>query len=182
MLLTAFASAFRPRLLFPTRAAALSVCLVVLGVAIIASLAFGRRQVGLWTSVEALLSYDAALADHIVVNAQRVPRMAIGLLAGAALGVAGAQIQGITRNPLASPDVIGLAAGASVFSVLAIAVFDAGMPTISIAALVGAGLGIDLPDARLRGLSLSWCPGRLLYEPSLSRASTSTTPTWTGGQ
>lgn len=53
----------------------------------------------------------------LVVGTLRLPRMAVGLLTGAAFGVAGALIQTVARNPLASPDVIGITQGASALTV-----------------------------------------------------------------
>ena len=127
----------------PSRATALVICVVVLALAGLASLALGSRQVDLWNSVEALFSYDRTLADHIVVNAQRLPRTAIGLLAGAALGVAGAQIQGVTRNPLAGPGILGINAGAAMF--VALGIFQLGMESITAYAWMGlAGAGVTV--------------------------------------
>ncbi|NEA99682.1 iron ABC transporter permease [Streptomyces sp. SID13726] len=56
----------------------------------------------------------------LVVGELRVPRIALGALLGAALGLAGALIQTVTRNPLASPDVIGVGHGAAAATVLAL--------------------------------------------------------------
>ncbi|MET7359365.1 iron chelate uptake ABC transporter family permease subunit [Streptomyces sp. NPDC005562] len=55
--------------------------------------------------------------DELVVGTLREPRMTVGLLAGAAFGVAGALIQTVARNPLASPDIIGISQGASALTV-----------------------------------------------------------------
>jgi iron complex transport system permease protein len=73
----------------------------------------------------------AALADpgtgsSAVVLHLRVPRTAAGLLAGAALGLAGAVAQGLTRNPLAGPDVLGVNGGAAFAGVVAIALVGVG--------------------------------------------------------
>lgn len=157
------AAALRPGLGFPTRAGALSFCLLLLGIAVLASLAFGSRRVGLWTSVEALFSYDATLADHIVVNAQRLPRTAIGLLAGASLGVAGTQIQGVTRNPLTGPGILGINAGAALF--VAIGIFQLGMESITTYAwmgLAGAGLTAAVVYGIGQGVGSSPSPIRLV--------------------
>ncbi|WP_307842932.1 FecCD family ABC transporter permease [Streptomyces triculaminicus] len=56
-------------------------------------------------------------AEEFTVGTARLPRMTVGLLAGAAFGVAGALIQTVARNPLASPDVIGVSQGASALTV-----------------------------------------------------------------
>ena len=53
----------------------------------------------------------------------RLPRTILGLLVGAALGLAGAVMQGVTRNPLADPGILGVNAGAALFVVIAISVF-----------------------------------------------------------
>lgn len=57
--------------------------------------------------------------DELVVGTLREPRMVVGLLVGAAFGVAGALIQTVARNPLASPDIIGISQGASAVTVAA---------------------------------------------------------------
>jgi iron complex transport system permease protein len=122
------------------RGAGLLACVVVLGVAATASLGLGARQVGWLTAWEALVDFDGSLADHIVVRAQRVPRTAIGVLAGGALGVAGAQMQGLTRNPLAGPGILGINAGAALF--VALGIFVLGVDSLTVYAwfgLVGAG-------------------------------------------
>ncbi|MFI6347859.1 FecCD family ABC transporter permease [Streptomyces sp. NPDC050560] len=58
--------------------------------------------------------------DELVVGTLRLPRMTVGLLVGAAFGVAGALIQTVARNPLASPDIIGISAGAGAVTVAAL--------------------------------------------------------------
>ncbi|MEV0115648.1 iron chelate uptake ABC transporter family permease subunit [Streptomyces sp. NPDC050844] len=55
--------------------------------------------------------------DELVVGTLREPRMVVGLLVGAAFGVAGGLIQTVARNPLASPDIIGISQGASAVTV-----------------------------------------------------------------
>lgn len=72
-----------------------------------------------------------------MVRELRAPRIAVGLLVGAALGVAGALFQTSARNPLASPDVLGITQGASAGAVAAI-VLGGGGPSVPVAALAGA--------------------------------------------
>jgi len=80
--------------------------------------------------------------DDLVVNELRVPRIVLGALVGGALGAAGALVQTVTRNPLASPDVVGVGHGAAAATVLALATGVAGspsaMPLVSVAGGVGA--------------------------------------------
>src|SRR4051812_10473799 len=64
-------------------------------------------------------SYDAQLATLILVEL-RLPRTILGIAVGAALGISGAALQGLTRNPLAEPGLLGMSTGASLGAVLAI--------------------------------------------------------------
>ncbi|WP_338697777.1 iron ABC transporter permease [Streptomyces sp. Q6] len=74
--------------------------------------------------------------DELVVGTLREPRMVVGLLVGAAFGVAGALIQTVARNPLASPDIIGISQGASAVTVAAMPfglTSTAALPYVSVA-------------------------------------------------
>lgn len=102
------------------RLALLVLCAAVLIVLCIASLLTGARAVGLSTALDALLAYDPASAEHIIIRDYRLPRTLLGLLCGAAFGVSGALIQAITRNPLADPGILGVNAGAAFFVTLAV--------------------------------------------------------------
>ncbi len=86
----------------------------LLAVMVIVSLMIGARAVAPWVVIEAFVRPDPDSADHIVILTQRVPRTIIGILAGAALALAGTLMQGLTRNPLADPGLLGINAGASV--------------------------------------------------------------------
>jgi iron complex transport system permease protein len=101
----------------------LGIAVLLLVLAVVASLVVGSRAIPLGTVLDALLNPDPSLTDHTVVLDLRVPRTVIGLLAGLALGLAGALMQGITRNPLADPGLLGVNAGASLFVVAGIAFF-----------------------------------------------------------
>jgi iron complex transport system permease protein len=101
----------------------LLIAVLLLALAVAGSLTIGSRAIPLGTVLDALLRPDLGLTDHTVVLDLRVPRTVIGLLAGLALGLAGALMQGITRNPLADPGLLGVNAGASLFVVAGIAWF-----------------------------------------------------------
>ncbi|MGY2119685.1 FecCD family ABC transporter permease [Nocardia gipuzkoensis] len=83
------------------------------------SLALGARSVPVGSVVEALLGRGAG-RDAMVITGMRLPRTIVGLAVGAALGLAGAVVQGITRNPLAAPTTLGINAGAGLAVVIAI--------------------------------------------------------------
>lgn len=102
------------------RTSAVGLALVLTAAAVAASLAVGTRPVPLPTVLGALL-HGGSDPDALVVRSLRVPRTAIGLTAGAALGLSGAVLQGITRNPLADPGILGLSQGAAAGVVVAIA-------------------------------------------------------------
>lgn len=108
------------RLVRRRRWAWLAGALVLLALALVASLALGARSVSPAEVLAALTAPQDGVADHAVVRSLRVPRTVIGLLAGAAFGVAGALLQSLTRNPLADPGLLGVNAGASLAVVLAV--------------------------------------------------------------
>jgi iron complex transport system permease protein len=106
---------------------------------VIASLVLGNRGIPLGEVVAALFT-DVDSDDATVITSQRLPRTMLGVAVGLALGMAGALMQGHTRNPLADPGLFGVNAGAS-FAV-ALLVFALGVtePTAIVAAsLIGAG-------------------------------------------
>ncbi len=110
-----------------------------LAVACALSLAFGSREVG-WEDISGGLLGRVDTIGQAVV-AVRVPRTILAALAGAALGLAGAVMQGVTRNPLADPGILGVNAGAAMAVVIGIAWF--GMHTLHAflwVAILGAGL------------------------------------------
>ena len=77
------------------------------------SLAVGSRSIDLATVVEALTNWDPGDREHLIVRDLRGPRTLIGLLVGVALGLSGALLQGLTRNPLADPGILGISGGAA---------------------------------------------------------------------
>lgn len=87
------------------------------------SLAVGTRTIPLETVWDALADYDPNNTDHLVIRELRLPRTLLGVLVGYALGLAGAVMQGVTRNPLADPGILGVNAGAALFVVFAITFF-----------------------------------------------------------
>ena len=91
--------------------ALLMAALVVL---LVAGLAIGSRLIPTGTVMDALTNFDPGSDDQLVIRFSRLPRTLIGVLAGAALGLAGVLTQSLTRNALAEPGTLGVNAGAAV--------------------------------------------------------------------
>lgn len=96
--------------------------ILALVLAAAASLAWGARPVG-WQDILAALNGQGETLEQAVVQ-MRIPRTLLALLAGAGLGLAGAVMQGVTRNPLADPGILGVNAGAAMAVVIGVAWFD----------------------------------------------------------
>ncbi|GAA4208602.1 iron chelate uptake ABC transporter family permease subunit [Streptosporangium oxazolinicum] len=93
------------------RVVGLLVILAALGIAGLFSVAFGANPLSPVKAWGVLWERDGTEASHIVWTV-RLPRTLLGVLTGAAFGVAGALIQALTRNPLADPGILGVNAGA----------------------------------------------------------------------
>ena len=111
------------------RALGLVALLVLVVAACAASIAVGTRPLGLGTVWTVLGDRSLRTEEAVIVWDLRVPRTALGLMVGAALGVAGALMQGHTRNPLGDPGLLGVTAGASFAVVLAIALLGVTTPS-----------------------------------------------------
>ncbi|WP_042351889.1 FecCD family ABC transporter permease [Bacillus massiliigorillae] len=118
---------------------------ILLLLAIIVSIHFGASNLSYSSVWEALFSYDDNVSSHVIVRELRLPRAIAAAFVGAALAVSGAILQGMTRNPLGEPSIMGVTAGASFFIAIAFAFF----PSVSYLGLmgfsfVGAGVGAFL--------------------------------------
>ncbi|MEO3977774.1 iron chelate uptake ABC transporter family permease subunit [Streptomyces sp. CAU 1734] len=100
---------------------------LLLAAVCVLSLAVGARGIPFGTVWDVLV-HDRAGEESFVVRELRLPRTVLGLLAGAALGLAGALMQGLTRNPLADPGLLGVNNGASAAVVTAISFLGIGSP------------------------------------------------------
>ncbi len=136
---------------------ALPLLLALLALALLWHLSLGARSLSWPEIARALLSPDPALPEHAVLRELRLPRALAAILAGSALAVAGGVLQTLTRNPLAEPATLGLAAGAASAVVLGLAVGGemlaawrpamAGLGALAAAGLVGA-LTLIVPPAQ----------------------------------
>lgn len=132
----------------------------------IASLQVGATDVTL-SSILAKLSRGEALSqvERVVLYDIRLPRLAMGVLVGAALAVSGAVMQGLFRNPLADPGIVGVGAGAGLGAILAIVL--GGFLPAWLTALTGSQL---TPVAAFLG---GWGSTLLLYRVSTRHGRTS---------
>lgn len=114
--------------------------IILLGICFIASLAWGSKNIEFSQVINALLnSSDTSFA--VLVVRERIPRTIFSIMAGASLGISGALMQSITRNPIADPSILGVNTGASLFVVIGMAFFNINSPNQYIwLALLGAGI------------------------------------------
>lgn len=114
--------------------------ILLLIVCILASLAFGSRTVG-WNELLDGLFHPAVQSYEADIVRQRIIRTGFSFMCGAALGVSGALMQSVTRNPIADPSILGVNTGAALFVVVGIAFFNISTASDYIwFALVGAML------------------------------------------
>jgi iron complex transport system permease protein len=104
------------------RAAGLVLALVLLAAAAVASIGIGAKDVALGAVGDALRGTAPEDIRYLVVEL-RIPRTIAGIATGTALGLAGALIQALTRNPLADPGILGVNAGAALFVTVGVAWF-----------------------------------------------------------
>ncbi|MGB0102101.1 MAG: iron ABC transporter permease [Nocardioides sp.] len=122
-----------------TRLLWVAAAVAALALAGVASVAFGARIVGPSDVLHGLAGAHDTIGEAAV--AKRIPRTLLAMLVGAALGVAGAVMQGVTRNPIADPGILGITSGASLAVVTGIAFFSMSSPTSYLwVAIAGAAL------------------------------------------
>jgi iron complex transport system permease protein len=117
------------------RVVVLAALVALLVAAAIAELALGAVKVPPGEVIEILLGSGKPGPNHQIVEALRLPRTVEALVVGAALGVAGAILQGALANPLASPDVIGVTGGAGFGAILIIVLFPEKIALLPVGAL-----------------------------------------------
>lgn len=118
----------KKRSLIP-RVIGLVASILLLLICLLLSITFGAADIDSGTVWQALTAFDGS-TSHLIITTVRLPRALIALLVGAALAVAGSLMQGLTRNPLADPGILGISAGAALAVV--IMTFLAGTASIQV--------------------------------------------------
>ncbi len=107
----------------------------------VASIWLGSTPISAATVIEAFLHYDATSTQHIILHTNRLSRAVIAAVVGASLAIAGALMQTLTRNALASPGILGINAGAMFFVVVSASLFTLQSPVAYVwAAFLGAAV------------------------------------------
>ncbi len=96
----------------------------------------GDFDIAPWDVVQTLLG-NGTPANDFIVNDLRLPRVLVALLVGAALGMAGAVFQSVTRNPLGSPDLLGFSYGSAVGALVVIILLNGSATEVAAGALLG---------------------------------------------
>ncbi|PPA70611.1 FecCD family ABC transporter permease [Jeotgalibacillus proteolyticus] len=109
---------------------------------ILASVRFGYQQTSFIQIVRSFTAFDGSNA-HLVIQSVRIPRALIAAAVGASLAVAGVLMQTLTKNPLASPSIFGVNAGAGLAVVIGVTLFNVtSLHSFALLAFLGAGIAI----------------------------------------
>lgn len=121
---------------------------------VMAGLVFGDKDLNVVDVLRTIAGSAPDTLTHDAIVGHRLPRMLVAAMAGAALAVSGLMVQGVVRNPLAAPDLVGISPGASIGALTVLIVFpDLPISLLPFAAFVGAWASFSLVYA------LSWSHG-----------------------
>ncbi len=127
--------------------------LVILAIlSLLAGIVIGPVTIPVRDALAGLLGDETVSTVHrVIVRQIRLPRVLLGLLVGSALAVSGVAMQGLFRNPLASPYVLGIASGASTGAALAILFASGSAFVLPLGAFVGAAAAVAVVYSLARG-------------------------------
>ncbi|BDU36318.1 FecCD family ABC transporter permease [Vibrio nigripulchritudo] len=94
-----------------------AIVLTIFFVTLMLNLSFGAKSVEWLEILKSYFAFNDQSYDHFIIRHQREPRALIAIFVGATMAISGAVLQGLTRNPLASPSLLGISSGASLFVV-----------------------------------------------------------------
>nr|WP_235355320.1 iron ABC transporter permease [Aliterella atlantica] len=116
----------------------LIVGLAILLICFIHSVRLGAIDIPLGQILASFIAFDGS-DNHLIVQTIRLPRSLVAILVGSSLAVSGALMQGLTRNPLAEPGILGIESGAALFVVATIFIFgSSSLSILTLAAMLGA--------------------------------------------
>ena len=118
---------------------------LVLLVCLLGSVLLGAADIAPGTVWQAVFQFDGS-TEHLIIRTVRLPRAVLAVVVGAALAVAGAITQGLTRNPLAAPDILGINVGAALAMVLAVFLRGSG----------GSYVGFAFGGAAIAAIAVYW--------------------------
>lgn len=125
----------------PLLVGAFPLCIAALLLAVMAGIAFGAADIHVTTVLDSIFAFDVTDTNHLIIQTLRLPRALTAMLVGAALGVAGAIMQGLTRNPLADPGLLGIESGAALAVVGGVFLFHINsLPVYAVFAFIGGTL------------------------------------------
>ncbi|WP_423408105.1 FecCD family ABC transporter permease [Heyndrickxia sp. MSNUG] len=107
------------------RSAGLFIAILFILFLICASIVYGYTETSWGTAIKAFTNYNGS-NEHIIIQSVRLPRALIAAAVGASLAIAGVLMQTLTKNPLASPGIFGVNAGAGFGVVVAVTIFSVG--------------------------------------------------------
>ena len=118
---------------------------IVILLTIMLSILYGAKNIDFETAWNALFHFDSGNVNHIIIITSRLPRVVGALLVGAFLAISGALMQGMTRNYLASPSIMGVTDG-SAFVITICMVFLPGMSSVGmiLCSMLGSALGAGI--------------------------------------
>ncbi|SEG46804.1 iron ABC transporter permease [Paenibacillus sp. UNC499MF] len=118
---------------------------VIIAFTIVLSVLYGAKQIHLQTVMDALFHFDPGNVDHQIIRTSRLPRVVGALLIGAFLAISGALMQGMTRNYLASPSIMGVTDG-SAFVITLCMIFLPNSSSLDMIfySLIGSALGVGI--------------------------------------
>lgn len=120
----------------------LSISPIIIVLTVVLSILYGAKDIDINTIRDAFLNFDSTNVNHQIIMYSRLPRVISALLIGAFLAVSGALMQGVTRNYLASPSIMGVSDG-SVFVVTICMIFfpEASSLSLIICSFIGSAIG-----------------------------------------
>lgn len=133
------------------------ICLVIL-----LSMLFGTKQIPYTTILESFIHFDKDNADHHIITYSRFPRAIGSFLIGMFLAISGSLMQGMTRNYLASPSIMGVTAGSGFVITICIVFFpNSGSFSLILYSLIGSFLGVVIVFGLASVISNGFHPVRL---------------------